>query len=101
MIQNQKSYILHATEDYTTEDNVTRTSLTRGDALFEDLDMQLLWDRAVVADPVYRTAHYAVARGDRSLPADVDKAIQMPDCSFDERGVLLTGERKRIYKDWL
>jgi hypothetical protein len=77
MIQN------HATEDY-----ATTTSLARGDTLFEDLDMQLLWDRAVAADLVYRVVHYVVTRGDRSLPTNVDRVIQMPDCSFDERGIV-------------
>ena len=59
-----------------------------GTAIFEDLEMQLLWDRGVSSDPLYRIAHHAVARGDRSLPGVVDRAVQMPDCSIDERGVL-------------
>jgi hypothetical protein len=88
MIQNQKPYILHATENHILEDYTTTTPLTRGEAFFEDLDMQLLWGYVVAADPVYRVAHYAVARGDRSLPSNVDKAIQMLDCSCDKRGMM-------------
>ncbi|CCE34913.1 uncharacterized protein CPUR_08852 [Claviceps purpurea 20.1] len=60
----------------------------RGVAIFEDLEMQTLWDRAVGMDPVYRASHAAVYRGDRSLPHDLDGKVQMPDCSFDERGAL-------------
>ncbi|CCE31587.1 uncharacterized protein CPUR_05440 [Claviceps purpurea 20.1] len=60
----------------------------RGAAIFEDFEMQTLWDRAVSLDPVYRASHAAVHRGDRSLPDELDHKVQMPDCSFDERGAL-------------
>lgn len=60
----------------------------RGSALFEELDMQLLWDAAVIKDPSFRALHAAVAQGDRSLPAGVEVDAQMPDCSLDERGAL-------------
>ncbi|CCE34682.1 uncharacterized protein CPUR_08618 [Claviceps purpurea 20.1] len=60
----------------------------QGSAIFEDFEMQTLWDRAVSLDPIYRASHAAVHRGDRSLPTELDHKVQMPDCSFDERGAL-------------
>ncbi|KAG5948871.1 hypothetical protein E4U58_002057, partial [Claviceps cyperi] len=44
----------------------------QGAAIFEDFEMQTLWDRAVSMDPVYRASHAAVYRGDRSLPTELD-----------------------------
>ena len=85
----------HMTEDHATEDYATTTSPAWGDALFEDLDMQLLWDCAVVADPVYCILHLMVTREDGSLPSGINRAIQMPDCSFDVRGVL--GDRDIVW----
>ncbi|CCE31947.1 uncharacterized protein CPUR_05804 [Claviceps purpurea 20.1] len=64
------------------------TRPVQGAAIFEDFEMQTLWDRAVSMDPVYRASHAAVHRGDRSLPTELDHKVQMPDRSFDERGAL-------------
>ncbi|KAG6064454.1 hypothetical protein E4U32_000234, partial [Claviceps aff. humidiphila group G2b] len=44
----------------------------RGAAIFENFEMQTLWDRAVSMDPVYRASHAAVHRGDRSLPDELE-----------------------------
>jgi hypothetical protein len=63
-------------------------SSARGKDLFDNIDLQLLWNHAITKDPSYQAVHASVSRGDRCLPPEVDAGTQMPDCALDEHGAL-------------
>lgn len=69
---------------------VTETrEIPKGDVVFEDVELQMLWNRGIAGDKILQQAYNAVRRGLRSFPpsmADVKASIS--ECSFDDRGLL-------------
>lgn len=60
-----------------------------GRDIFEDPELQLLWDRGTAEDSEFHTAYQAVARKDRSFPTEVHAKVSIAECEIDLRGALL------------
>ncbi len=57
-------------------------------ALFDEKELQTLWNQAKVNDSLFHLIYTSVSNGDRALLPSAPNSIQMPDCSIDEQGNL-------------
>jgi RNase H-like domain found in reverse transcriptase len=68
----------------------THVKPPRGALIFQEPDLQLLWDRGVVEDTDFSRMYKSLSKGERSFPPDISHRLKVSisECSFDERGVL-------------
>ena len=66
-----------------------------GREVFEEPELQLMWDRGIATDESFGELYKAVQRGERAFPPSCsDWKISLNECDLDERGVLRF--RKRV-----
>lgn len=71
-----------------------------GSEVFQEPELQLLWDRGSVEDESFKKLYNTIGKEERSFPPDcVAWKIQAGECDFDQRGVLRFRERVLI-PDW-
>jgi hypothetical protein len=83
-----------------TSGRVMEQKVPRGSELFQEPELQLLWDRGSVEDESFKKLYSAIGKEERSFPPDCAAwKIQAGECDFDQRGVLCFRERVLI-PDW-
>jgi hypothetical protein len=67
------------------------SKIANGRQIFEEIEFQLLWDRALVQDKSYSKIHKALLDGERSLPPKLQlkTKVQLPNCEIDDQGAVL------------
>lgn len=63
--------------------------LAKGRDIFEEPELQLLWDRGCIEDESYEKIFKAIANKERNFPPELKLTVQLPDCSVDVRGAVL------------
>lgn len=61
----------------------------QGNALFEEDELQMLWDRGLQEDESYREIYRAVAKQERNFPPKLALKVQISECKLDRRAALL------------
>ncbi|KAI0991829.1 hypothetical protein K3495_g16358, partial [Podosphaera aphanis] len=69
--------------------SISPTGPPKGGQLFEELEIQKLWNKGIEKDPSFLDVYKSLERGDRALPHSVGTSVQMTDCSFDEKHALV------------
>ena len=79
----------------------THVKPPKGGLIFQEPDLQLLWDRGVVEDTDFSRMYESLSKGERSFPPDISHRLKVSisECSFDERGVLQFRNKTWI-PDW-
>ncbi|KAI0996563.1 hypothetical protein K3495_g11619 [Podosphaera aphanis] len=62
--------------------------LPTGGQIFQEAELQLLWDRGCMEDKGLMLMYKSLRNGDRSFPSTLNLKISISECDFDERGVL-------------
>ncbi|KAI0996107.1 hypothetical protein K3495_g12074 [Podosphaera aphanis] len=69
--------------------------LPTGSQIFQEAELQLLWDQGCREDNVLMLMYKSLRNRDRSFPSTLNLKISISECDFDERGVLRF--RRRVW----
>lgn len=75
--------------------NLSNSFIPKGNVLFEDTNLQSLWDTAVTTDPTLVHIYNACQQGQRTFPSELNLKVSIGECQFDTRGALCF--RNRIW----
>jgi len=63
-------------------------SIARGSDIFEEPELQLLWDCGLVEDKLYKQIYQAITQEARAFPPELKLSVQLPECKIDHRGTV-------------
>lgn len=86
---------LHAKSDCINLSLINHQNIPSGSQIFEEPNLQNLWDQAVQNDITFKELYSAIWTGERTFPSNLDLKTSLSECELDARGALCF--RKRIW----
>ena len=72
-----------------------RTQIPKGQDLFQETELQLLWDQGVERDEDFKKLYLSMRKGERKFPTELDLKVSLSECDLDARGALRF--RRRVW----